>query len=200
MTVEAYPLCWPPGWRRTPAGQRDSYLAGHDHRNSQHWGKVTHRLFDELRLLKAHDVILSTNQPLRRDGLPYAQTRRIDDPGVAVYFQLDGRSLVMAQDRYWSMLDNMRSIALGIEGLRRMQRHGGDQMMERAFTGFQALPPPSDSKPWWDVLGVPQDCRLHDAQSAHRRLAVKHHPDAGGDTAMMAEINRAWDEAQQALS
>ena len=160
---------------------------------------MTHRLLDELRLLKASDVIISTNQPLRRDGLPYAQQRRIDDPGVAVYFQLDGRALVIAQDRYWNMPCNIRSIALAIEGLRKMQRHGGDHIMERAFTGFAALPAPDMSPPWWAVLGISEGEGLKEARAAYRRLAAQCHPDAGGDADRMAEINRAWDEAQRVI-
>ena len=200
--TEAYPLQWPQGWPRTPPGERDHYLAGHDHRNSQNWSKVTHRLLHELRLLRVENVIVSTNQPLRRDGLPYAATRRIDDPGAAVYFDLDGRALVLAQDRYWPLVDNLRSIALAIEGMRKMQRHGGDHMMERAFTGFAALPPPAEGQKWWRVLGVQSTCTLNAARLAYRDLAHTYHPDSpdGGDAARMAEINRAWEEAQQALA
>ena len=77
----------------------------------------------ELRRLGVKDPVLSSNQPIRPDGSPYAAQRMIRDPGVAVYFVRDCRHLVMAQDRYWRMVDNIRSLAMAIEGLRKMQRH-----------------------------------------------------------------------------
>jgi len=40
---------------------------------------------------------------------------------------------------------------MAIEGLRQMERHGGAVMLERAFDGFAALPPPEDC---WSVLGL----------------------------------------------
>ena len=200
MTVTAYPLCWPPGWPRTTWEGRSRHLAGAEHRNSQRWEMVTHRLMNELRLLKARNVILSTDQPIRRDGLPYAAKRLIDDPGAAVYFERGSQQYVLAQDTYMDLHDNLRSLALAIEGLRQMERHGGDRIIERAFSGFLALPPPTNRKPWWDVLGVPQDCRLDAAREAHRTLAVRHHPDAGGDTARMAEVNGAWEQARRAIA
>ena len=59
--------------------------------------------------------------------------------------------MVMAQDRFWSIIGNMRSLTMAIEGLRQMERHGGATMMERAFDGFTALPPPED---YWAILGL----------------------------------------------
>lgn len=89
-------------------------------------------------------------QPVRQDGLPYAQQRVINDPGVAVYFVRNKRPMVMAQDRFGTVLGNMRSLTTAIKGLRQMERHGGATMMERAFDGFAALPPPDDC---WTILG-----------------------------------------------
>lgn len=191
--TEAYPLQWPAGWPRTPDHERQSHLAGAEHSNSQRWNLVTHRLFHELRLLKARDVVVSSNQPVRRDGIPYAAKRIIRDPGVAVYFRIEDRRLVLAQDRYEPLLDNMRSIALAVEGMRKMQRHGGDHMMERAFTGFQALPAP---KRWWEVLGVERGASMVAIHRAWKALAKREHPDFGGSGERMAEINAALSEAR----
>ena len=152
--ADAYPLTWPDGWPRTRASKRVWALPG-GHGNAMSWDRVVSRLITEVGRLEASHVVLSSNQPLRRDGLPYAAKRNIEDPGVALYFRLGDRSLVMAQDRYCLLIDNIRSLALAIEGLRQMERHGGGHMMERAFRGFEALPPPStDTRPWREVLGL----------------------------------------------
>lgn len=193
LTAE-YPLSWPEGWPRTDASKR-GYLAGGDHPNSQHWDLVTHRVSEEFRLLGASNVVLTSNQPIRRDGLPYAAKRRIDDPGVSVYFTVDGESLVIAQDRFLDMTDNMRSISLAIEGMRRMQRHGGQHIMQRAFRGFTALPPP---KPWHEVLGVAPDAPKSSIEGAYRKLAMTCHPDHGGSVEAMAAITAARDAGFEA--
>jgi len=148
--TEAYPLAWPPGWPRHK-GQRDSdrRFAGPTYR----WDRVFRGLLDELRRIDAvtSSVVVSTNQPVRQDGLPYAQQRAISDPGVAVYFKRNGKALVMAQDRFDTVMGNMRSLTMAIEGLRQMERHGGATMLERAFDGFAALPPLEDC---WAILGL----------------------------------------------
>ena len=53
--ITAYPLCWPFGWERIPPHERVPRFAGADH--SQGWDGVTQRLFDQLRLLDATDII-----------------------------------------------------------------------------------------------------------------------------------------------
>jgi len=146
----------------------------------------------------ATDMVLSTNQPIRQDGLPYSRRVTIHDPGAAVYFTHNGKQLVMAQDAYYYLHDNIRSLCLAIEGLRQMQRHGGGTMLERAFEGFTALPPPATG--WRAVLGVSAECNdIQVAEQAYR-LGAKHcHPDRGGSHDAMRAINDAWSEARREL-
>jgi hypothetical protein len=37
---------------------------------------------------------VSSNIPTKSDGLPYAESKLIDDPGIAAYFDFQGKSLV----------------------------------------------------------------------------------------------------------
>jgi hypothetical protein len=50
--------------------------------------------------------------------------------------------MTMACDRFDNAAANMRSLGLAIEAMRQLERHGGGAMMEKAFSGFVALPPP----------------------------------------------------------
>ena len=156
------------------------------------------RLMRELKLLGAANIVMSTNQPIRRDGMPYAAKRNIVDPGAAVYFMLNGRTYCMAQDRYRMLQDNIRSLAISIEGMRQMQRHGGGHMMNRAFEGFAALPTPAPKRPWNEILGFGQrmPITLEAAKLAYRSLANKNHPDKGGSEENMAELNAAYEKAK----
>lgn len=207
--AQAFPLSWPDGWPR-----QQSRLIKHPFKGGPReltFDRARWLLRDELGRLKAAGVKLSTNVPLRQDGEAYAEAarRRMDDPGVAVYFVLKGRPMVMAQDRYADVAANIRSLALAIDGMRTMERHGGATMMERAFEGFAALPAPDGvmpKRPWWVVLNhsdneeARADLSVGEVLERYRTLARKRHPDAdGGSDAAMSELNVARDEAVRAL-
>lgn len=198
MTAEAFPLQWPDGWPRTASYRResDTRFGGS---NKLVMGKARDQLIEELRRLGASSVVISTNVRLRQDGLPYADQRRQDDPGAAVYFMLKKRPMVMAVDRYASVAGNMRSLTLAIEAMRQLERHGGGTMMERAFTGFAAIAPPDWKKPWREVFGVKPDW-TGDITSLYREKAKNRHPDSGGTDSLMAELNVAYAEARQELN
>ncbi len=156
----------------------------------------------ELQLLKAYKVIISSNVPLRRDGLPYANYRQPEDPGVAVYFQLN-KPHVLACDHWNCVKDNLRAIGLHVAAIRGIERWGVGSV-EQAFTGYQALPESSSDnsahKSWWIVLQVDPGATPAQIKEAYRALARKHHPDVNGNGDQMATINRAWEEAQRERS
>lgn len=198
-SAEAFPLQWPDGWPRTRDYRRedDSRFGGRVYGLTM--GRARDQLVDELARLGAKNVVISTNLALRQDGLPYASQKSIADPGVAVYFTLKNRPLVMARDNYKSIAGNMRSLCLAIEAMRQLERHGGSTMMERAFQGFAAIAPPDWKKPWREVFGVPSDWR-GDIVAKYREKARERHPDAGGNDTLMAELNVAYEEARKEFS
>ncbi|KAF7958244.1 hypothetical protein AWV80_01355 [Cupriavidus sp. UYMU48A] len=98
--------------------------------------------------------MISTNVPLRQDGLPYASYRKVDDEGVAVYFTLDGQQMSFACDRWNKVEHNMHAIVKTIDALRGIARWGTGDMMRAAFTGFAALPSPSTVRSWREIIGV----------------------------------------------
>ena len=204
MGTATSPLQWPQGWERTPEHKRKATLG--TQRKAPGWEATIERLEGELRRLGARNVVLSTNQEIRRDGRPYATRRPGADTAAAVWFTLGERQQVMAQDLYVQVVDNIRSLAIAIEGLRQMQRHGGGRMLERAFRGFTALPPPgadgqheNENTPWYQVLGVNRRTDLDTAHAAYRSKARRAHPDQGGNNEAMSRLNRAWDEAKGVL-
>jgi hypothetical protein len=197
---DAFPLSWPEGWPRTRGRSYRHPFKGNT------FARARDGLARELELLGARDEILSTNVPLRLDGRPRADhADQMPDPGVAVYFTLNKRPMVMARDEYASVADNLRSLALAIEHLRGMRRHGGASMMERAFTGFAQLPAPGAKRSCWEVLGFgpvqggDRDAVAAMIDGAYRHKARQHHPDVGGTDAQMAELNAARDEAMRLL-
>lgn len=186
MEPSRWPLEWPQGHKRTvsresPRFKTGSFAAERDY------------LLTELSRLKAKQVIISSNISLRQDGLPYSGQKQPNDPGVAVYFQRQGRDLCLACDRWSKVEDNVRAIADAIECIRTIERRGTGQMVDAAFSGFVQLPPKKDDVPWWQVLGVVPGIHSDLVVDQYRQLVRKHHPDAGGSTDKMAEINAAFD-------
>jgi len=194
--AEAFPLAWPDGWARTPAHERTRSRFD----VNETWAR-TH-LVEQVRLLGGRGLVVSSNVSTRRDGLPYANQRRPDDSGVAVYWltpQDEWR--VVACDRWQNVWENIRAIGLTLEALRGLERWGASGILDRVFRGFAALPSATESpaRPWWDVLGVDRHSTLDQAEAAYRTLARIHHPDRGGNAEHMAVLNAAMTAARREL-
>ncbi|CUR48454.1 hypothetical protein BN2364_4013 [Alloalcanivorax xenomutans] len=157
-------------------------------------------LMEELRLMGARNIVLSTNVALRRDGLPYAGQKQPDDAGVAVYFEYKQRSMTFACDRWRKVEDNTQAIRKTIEALRGIERWGASDMMERAFTGFQALPSSASTNAtaWWVVLEVDHNANPNDVRAAYQRRRKQTHPDHGGTADQFSAVQRAWEQYQEA--
>lgn len=198
MTEESYPLYWPEGRKRTEPFRRQPS------RFNTGFGMAIRSVVSELRLLHARNIVVSSNVPLRRDGLPLATAKRVDDPGVAVYFRYKDKPMVFACDRWLKAEDNIWAVAKTIGAMRGIERWGSGDMTDTAFSGFQALPPPSaaNRRPWRSVLLVGNEPMTREtAEKVYRALAREAHPDApGGSHERMAELNGAIEAAREELS
>lgn len=191
--VAPFPLYWPLQYERTKYRKSAHFLVD--------FATARKDLLRELDLLFARDVLVSSNVPLRRDGLPGVPDREPEDPGVAVYFTRKAKGFVVACDNFSKVRWNLRAIGATIGALRTIERHGTTSMMEQAFSGFAALPPPSKDRDWREVLGVqPGTCDLDAVRHRYTQLARVHHPDVGGDSATMSDINAAFDRAMRELT
>jgi hypothetical protein len=182
----AFPLQWPAGVLRTRNPQRSAFGEVTIHRAAK-------ELTWEIERMRGRLPVISTNLELRGDGLPYARQRPITDNGVAVYFTRNGRQMVFACDRWDRIEHNMRAITKTIEAMRGIERWGSSDLMERAFSGFEALPAPD---PWWMILGLSGPTRSErEIKEAYRRASNSAHPDRpGGSHDRMSAVNAARDE------
>lgn len=190
MSIEAFPLHWPVGWKRTKNQSTSGFQV-------QSFGRVRDELYRELRLMGAKSVVLSSNVSLRLDGIPRAGQPEPSDSGVAVYFTHKGKSISMACDRWKKVGDNVRALQKSIDAIRGIDRWGCSEFLDRSFTGFEALPE-AGKKEWWEVLSVPKGSGPNTVRNKYRELARAAHPDLnGGDGAWMAEINQAFSYWEQ---
>lgn len=199
MSISACPLQWPMGWKRATSRKAASFntkdRSGRTNELSVADGVGRVLVVLAVMGYSRDDIVISTNVPTRLDGLPRAGLGEPGDPGAAVYWRThSGTNKVMAIDRYDRVADNLAAIAASLEAMRAIERHGGAAILDRAFTGFTALPAPS-SPDWADVLGVARTADTETIRAAYRRMAAQNHPDRGGDPARMAAINAAYEEA-----
>ena len=53
--------------------------------------------------------------------------------------------------------------------------------------------PSADSTKFYNLLDVNRDASAADIKKAYRKLAVKHHPDKGGDSEKFKQVTRAYE-------
>lgn len=195
--INAYPLTWPAHRPRTEPHRRTWS------KFKTSFGKARDECLGQIRTLGGREAIISTNLPLRQDGLPLANQAQPRDSGVAVYFTYRKKQMCFACDRWAKVDDNMHAIALTIGALRGVARWGTGDMMEAAFTGFAALPAPMTGlKPWRQVFGFADDEQISQVrlQGAYRTARSDAHPDRnGGEDKGFNEVQRAYEQATREL-
>lgn len=171
--------------------------------------------------MRAVHPVITSDLPIKSNGMPYA-TGRVDDPGIAVWWietKIGGASSerVIACDVYKDIADNLHAIQLTLQAMRGIGRWGANQVIERAFSGFTALPPGSGetinarpivvARPWYEVLEfdhkIIERIGAEDAfaivRARHKKLALVRHPDQGGSREALDELNAALDAAEKAI-
>ena len=184
-----YPLEWPTGWQRTPSYRR------HKSRYSVSLDTAMKDLQTELGKLGASDVLLSTNLETRLDGKPYAGRSEPRDPGVALYWKKNDRQHVMPSDAWETVRENVRALGLAIGAFNLLERTRTGQILERATSGFLALPPPPD----WRVLlgfkpGEVPSLKVLTAAYRKRSKAARENP------SLTLDLNLAFERAKHCLA
>lgn len=187
---------WPQGHERTAAAdrRRSPFRAP--------YSRTLEQLEKELRAVGADAVVIQLDlgaDSIRLDGMPYANARFGDDPGVVLSFETDEGRFMYPCDTYTRWQENLRAIALTLEKLRAVDRYGVAQRGEQ-YVGWKALPEDVDRRlsakdaatiiartagigdgkvdaAIGDILG---DRKLFHA--AYRKAAGYAHPDRAGGT------------------
>ena len=153
---------------------------------------------------------------LRRDGMLYARAK-VGFPGVKVSFDSKFGPLTYATDAYdrhynqdppgWQA--NLRAVALGLEALRAVDRHGITRGGEQ-YRGWSAIPARAgefdmtrdqaaallaEGVTDLDISTTAQELlsSRDKITTAYRMLAKRHHPDRGGDNELFRRITTARD-------
>ena len=147
------------------------------------WGNTLGLLEGELRRLDARGVIIAagfTESEIRLDGMIRANARQPIHPGVEISFDSGGKRYVYATDVCDLWQHNVRSIALGLEALRAVDRYGITRRKEQ-YAGFAQI-----------TGGGPdaQRGRVLVEQAGGLVAALKrHHPDHGGSARDFVDVD-----------
>lgn len=172
------------------------------------WSQTLTLLDRELRYLRAKNIVLQADfreEDLRLDGLPRANARQPQFPGVKIAFDSIHGPLTYATDvcEFWQ--HNVRSIALGMEALRAVDRYGISGSAQQ-YTGYLAIEarsmgapkPPRFATPdaavaflrSEEVAGIAGAEGLSLRTLWHHLVKV-HHPDTAGESPLWGEILEA---------
>ncbi len=199
--VDAFPLLWPVGYKKTVNRIQSRFKQTMD--GSQR------ALRDEIKRLGGTHLIVSSNIPVRQDGGLYTvyMDRKIDDPGVAVYFKYKGKDIAMCCDKYTRVWENVFALAQSIDAIRSMERWGVSDFIERAFTGFAALPESQSDERFyhkqytcWEILQIPYGSSHGEIRKAYRMLVKTVHPDVNESPDAEKEFDILTKAYNQALS
>lgn len=211
--MNPYPLQWPLNWTRTPPTRRkDAKFATIHYGESKKQITIAAacvRVNEELRRMGAleRDVVITSDLRYKVDGSPYSNQAGPIDPGVAVYWKIDGDQQFMAIDIYNRIADNIAAVAATLDAMRAIERHGGATIMKRAWQGFKALT--SSTLPVYTthqvaeklatISGFPAQVQaiLNDPDQARELLRIaksRTHPDANkgneADWLLVQEVER----------
>lgn len=188
--IESYPLYWPENWPRSRKKEWSRFKST--------FGAACKNLISEIEKLGGRNIILSTNIPLRNDGLPYASAKEPDDSGIAIYFKYKKQNMVFACDTYIKTWENIVAVKKTIEALRGIKRWRASDMLERAFKGFVALE--DKSTDWQSILELGEEITLKHAEFNYKNLRSKYHPDKVDDSEMFMKIQTAIEQAREYFS
>lgn len=170
------------------------------------WSQTLVGLDREVRALNGRDVIIAAgfrDSDIRLDGLPRADARQPSHPGVELSFTGKYGRLIYRTDvcDYWQ--HNVRSIVLGLEALRAVDRYGITTSGQQ-YAGWKELPAGmgrgvviAGEAEAWDILaaasGIARPRVLGDLERVYRAAAMETHPDQGGTDEAFLRVRAAYE-------
>ncbi len=126
------------------------------------------------------------------DGIWASEPHRIVKKTLKrVYVERDTWSWTEGENQY----HDVETLALDREELERQGHTYSRRQRERFYLlPYEERYEPS-VRPCFNALGLKEPCSRAEVEHAYRRLALKHHPDQGGDAEVFKQIHEAYEQA-----
>lgn len=174
-----------PTWPYPPTRQRRSRYTF-----KAPWSDTLYLLDRELSNLHARELVIGAGfreTDLRLDGLPRANAQRPQHPGIEISFTVPDPARSVNETRQWIRLvyatdvcelweHNVRSIALGLEALRAVDRYGITRRGEQ-YAGWRQLEATTSAS----APSIDRGRALIAEHGSVRNAQRATHPDVGGD-------------------
>lgn len=166
-----------PAWPYPPTHNRRSrstFRAG--------WQSTLNLLAGEDEKIGGRDVVIGAGfaeGDIRQDGMPRANARQPYHPGVELSFDSKHGRLVYATDTCEFWQDNVRSIALGLQALRKVDLYGITKRGEQ-YAGWLKL---TTSEP-----SIERGRALVEEHGGVKQALLATHPDRDGDPKAFADV------------
>lgn len=157
------------------------------------WSSTLDLLYREVEKLGGRNVVLGAGfreRDLRLDGMPRAGAREPMHPGVEISFDSRHGRLVYATDVCVRWEHNVRSIALGLEALRAVDRYGITRRGEQ-YAGWKQLAPGTTDG------GSDRGRELIRQHGSVKAALHASHPDHGGSERDFRDVQAARETAAQ---
>lgn len=132
------------------------------------------------------DVDLPTHYPATRPA----------DQSAGITLRLRGVEVPIAVKRWGDFGTNFRCCYLVLRDLRLSEARGLEEAVKAAYNAMQIAAPKTQRDPW-EVLGLRPGASVDEIEAMYRVKAKSVHPDSGGSTEAMAELNEARERAKQ---
>lgn len=148
------------------------------------WSKTLNEL--ESSLYKWGATEIDVNYP--RGARSEKSDQSADERTVILQYMLKGKDVKVEMGRQLRAVDNLRVLYICIESMRMNERRGMSETMESMY--LQLASPVQEKSPW-EILGIMPDSPIEVAEAVYRTMAIKYHPDKGGNPEMMRLLNSA---------
>lgn len=121
------------------------------------------------------------------------QYQTLQECTVTLRYKKAGVDVQLVMDKQTRAVDNFRALYLAVEDMRMIDQRGLTDVVRQAYA---QLPPPVEQNAY-RIIGARPDWTLEQVETAYKARARQVHPDSGGDSAAMAELNSAMEQIRK---
>lgn len=154
------------------------------------WAQTASQLANDFELWGVRGYEVQSLGRVSRANYQDVETRRV----VVRWTTRAGQPMRLEMADQDRAVDNFRVLYLAINAMRLNEKRGIGRVMQEAYAQLAA---PAKQRDPWEVLGLRPGASADEIEAMYRVKAKAAHPDSGGSTEAMAELNEARERAKQ---